>query len=177
LKEPTKGQIQDYWNSARGLKNFAQKRGVLLEDGWITGVDTAVWLFGFEPLISKVVDSPDFVEELLDIIYQWEKPRLELFLEEKVDLIVHSGWYEMPHLWSPHLYRQFIKPIIVKEVNLTHSAGIPFCYILTAGVSLILEDLLEIGADVVRGVDPIQGKDNLAFIKEEIGNRICVWGV
>jgi len=70
LKEPTKSQIQDYRNSAKDLKNFAQKRGVLLEGGWITGVDTAVWLFGFEPLICKSVDSPDFVEELLDIIYQ-----------------------------------------------------------------------------------------------------------
>jgi len=176
LRSPTKSQIQKYRNSAQDLRNFAKKRGVLLEGGWITAVDTAVWLFGFEPLIWKAVDNPDFVKELLDIVYQWEKPRLELLLEEKVDLIVHSGWYEMPRMWSPPLFQYFIKPIIIEEVKLAHSAGILYCYILTAGTSLILEDLLEVGVDVLRGVDPIQGKDALTLIKEEIGEQITIWG-
>jgi len=39
-----------------------------------------------------------------------------------------------------------------------------------------LEDLLDIGIDVLRGVDPIQGKDDLAVVKETIGGRIAIWG-
>jgi uroporphyrinogen-III decarboxylase len=147
-----------------------------LESGWITVVDTAVWLFGLEPLIWEAVSDSDFVKELLDIIYQWEKPRLEILLKEEVDLIVHSGWYEMPDLWSPRLFQKFIKPIIAKEVKLAHSAGVPFCYILTRGASLILEDLLETGVDVLRGIDPVQGGDDLASVKEKIGDQITIWG-
>jgi len=176
LKDPTKNQIQRYRNLAKGLRNFARRKGVLLEGGWITAVDTAVWLFGFEPLVWKAVDDPNFVKELLAIVSQWEKPRLELLLEEKVDLVVHSGWYEMPYMWSPRLFRHFIKPIISEEVALTHSAGIPYCYVLTAGTSLIVEDLLDLGIDVLRGVDPIQGKDDLTLIKEKIGDQITIWG-
>ena len=176
LRDPTKAQVKEYQDLAQKLKSFAKKREVLLEGGWITAVDTAVWLFGLRPLIWKAINDPDFVEELLNIICQWEKPRLELLLEEKVDLIVHSGWYEMPHLWSPRLFRKFIKPILSKEIQLTHDAGIPFCYILTAKTSLILEDLLDLGIDVLRGVDPIQGKDDLTLIKEKIGDQITIWG-
>lgn len=176
LRDPTKNQVREYRNLAQELKNFARKRGVLLEGGWITAVDTAVWLFGLEPLIWKAVSDPDFVKELLGRIYQWEKPRLNLLLEEKVDLIVHSGWYEMPDLWSPRLFQKFIKPILAKEVKLTHSAGIPFCYILTRETSLILEDLLEIGVDIIRGIDPVQGGDDLTLVKEKIGDQITIWG-
>ena len=176
LRSPVKHQIDEYKNSSRELRSFANKNNVLLEGGRVFSVDAAVWLFGLDSLILKAIESPDFVEELLSIIYQWQKPRLELLLDERVDLVVHSGWYEMPHLWSPKLFRRLLKPILAKEIQLTHSAGIRFCYILTSGSSLILDDLLEVGVDVLRGVDPIQGHDDLAVIKNKVGNDIAIWG-
>ena len=177
LKEPTGQQIKEYRECSRELKDFAHKKSVLLEGGRVFSADAAVWLFGLDSLILKAIDSPDFVVELLELIYQWQKPRIELLLEEEVDLIIHSGWYEMPHLWSPRLFRQLLKPILAKEIALTHSAGVQFCYILTAGSSLILQDLLELGVDVLRGVDPVQGyNEDLALIKNTIGDRITIWG-
>lgn len=177
LRPPTAGQLAEFRGQARDLRAFAQRHGVLLEGGWVTIVDAAAWLVGLDHLIWHAVDDPDFVAELLEVIYEWERPRLELLLEARVDLVVHSAWYEMPRFWSPRRYRELIEPVLRREVALSHGAGVPFCYILSAGASLIMDDLLDLGVDAVRGVDPVQGHgDEVALIKRTIGSRVAIWG-
>ena len=41
---------------------------------------------------------------------------------------------------------------------------------------MIMDDLLEIGVDAIRGVDPVQGDDDLALIEREAGDKITIWG-
>ncbi len=176
LKDPTRDQIAEFRSTAGKLRDFSHDRGVLLEGGWICLADMAVWIYGMERLIEAAIDDPGFVRELLQFVFEWERPRLELLLEEKVDVLVHSAWYEMPRFWSPRLYREFIKPLLAEEVKLAHGAGVPFTYILTAGSSMIMDDLLEIGVDAIRGVDPIQGDDDLALIEQKAGDKITIWG-
>jgi len=67
--------------------------------------------------------------------------------------------------------------VLKKEVELVHQAGAKFGYIMTSGVMPLLDDFLELGIDVLIGVDPIQGKGtDLRLLKESLGGRICLWG-
>lgn len=175
--DPSSEQIREFREQAAVIRRFADSNEIVVEGGWISVVDTAVWLCGMEPLLWKAADDPSFVSELFEIILSSERTRIELLLAEGVDLITHSGWYEMPHFWSPALYRRLIKPILAQEVEMCRAADAHFCYILTAGSSLVADDLLEIGISSIRGIDPVQGLEkDLSQLKRTLGSQIALWG-
>jgi len=102
---------------------------------------------------------------------------MEIYLEEGIDLLVRRAWYESTDLWSPSLYRKFFFPLLKKEVELVHQVGAKFGYIMTSGIMPLLNDFLELGIDVLIGVDPLEGKGtNLKLLKERLGEKICLWG-
>ena len=173
---PTADQIAEFREEAKAVKSFADQRGVLVEGGWIAVADAAVWLCGVQPLLTAAMDDPQYVQVLLEFLYDWQRPRIEMLLEAGVDVISHRGWYETTRFWSPRLYRQLIKPLLKQEIDLTHSAGKKYLYIHTAGTAPLLDDLLDLGIDVLWGVDPVQGDADLKLFKEKLGGRVCLWG-
>lgn len=174
--EPTAPEIEAFREEARTLKQFADGNGVLVEGGWISGGDGAVWLCGVTSLALQMTDDPGFVEELLDILLRWQLRRTELLLDVGVDTLVYRAWYEMPDFWSLWGYRRFLKPIIGRHIELAHQAGVPFTYILTKGVMPLRFDFLDLGIDSLWGVDPVQDKADLAVLKQDIGDQVCLWG-
>ena len=176
LTPPSAEQVESFKERARPLEAFAKDHGVLVEGGWINVGDAAIWLCGVEPLLTAAMDDPGFVEELLRILYDWQRPRIELLLEEGIDVLAHRGWYESTAFWSPGLYRRLLKPLVRKEVELAHDAGVKFSYIMTTGVMPLVEDFLDLGIDILWGVDPVQGDADLPVLKEKLGETVCLWG-
>jgi uroporphyrinogen-III decarboxylase len=176
LQEPTMAQVRDFRGRAAILRNEAQRLNIVLEGGWSALGDAALWLLGTEALLIEQMDRPDLVEELLEIICQWELKRIELLLEEGVDVIVHSAWYESTNFWSPRTFRRLVKPRLKRLVNLTHQAGSLFSYIITSSWLPIADDLIEVGIDSLVGVDPVQDRVNLEKVKQQIGGKVCLWG-
>lgn len=190
--EPTASDISTFRERANKLKRFADQKGLLVSGGWrfsfalekgidrdggTMGADALLWLCGVENAILLAMDEPETIEELLEIISKWNRKRMEIYLEEGVDLIVRRAWYESTDLWSPSLYRKFIFPLLKKEIELTHQAGTKFGYIMTSGVMPLLDDFLKLGIDVLIGVDPLEGKGtDLKIIKKRLGGKICLWG-
>jgi uroporphyrinogen-III decarboxylase len=176
LCEPTASQIKAFRRMADQLRKDARRLGVVLEGGWTALGDAALWLLGTEQLLLLQMDTPDFVAELLDVVCRWELRRLELLLDEGVEVIVHSAWYESTDFWTPKNYRQLLKPRLKRLVDLTHQAGALFSYIITTSWQALANDLVDIGIDSLMGVDPVQGKADLAESKRCLGGRMCLWG-
>lgn len=191
FSEPTKDDILNFREKAKKLKRLAQNRGLLVSGGWRSdgpemginrdagtmGADALMWLCGVERMLLWAMDEPEIIEELLEIISNWNIKRIKVYLEEGIDLLIKRAWYESTDLWSSSLYRKLIFPLLKKEVDLTHQAGTKFGYIMTSGVMPLLDDLLNSGIDVLIGVDPVQGRGtNLKELKEKLGGRICLWG-
>ena len=176
LAEPSAGQIAEFRVGAAQLRREAQRLGVLLEGGWSALGDSAVWLLGMERVLLLQMDQPEFLEELLDLLCAWEARRMEWLIEEGVEALVHSAWYENTDFWTPRSYRRLLKPRLVRLVRLAHEAGVRFNYIITNSWAPLMPDFLEIGFDSILGVDPVQGKANLPEVKTRIGQRICLWG-
>jgi hypothetical protein len=183
--DPTDEDITWFRERAKVLKEFASKRGLLVSGGWeptsgdggCMGIDGLMWLCGIKEAVLTSIDRPELFEELVGIVHRWNLKRMEIVLEEGVDLIVKRAWYESTDFWSPGLYRRYMFPPLQKEVELTHQAGAKFGYIITSGFMPILDQIIEAGVDVLIGVDPVQGKGvELEPLKERSRGKLCLWG-
>lgn len=176
LMLPTEDVIQEFQEAARRAKAFARERDLLVSGGMGVGADMAGWLCGLQNLIYLTVDDPAFVEELMQLIAAWNLQRMGIVLDTGIDMWVRRGWYESCDFWSPRLYRRFILPHLKQEVELAHSHGVKFGYILTRGAMPLLDMILEAKVDVLIGVDPVMGGVDLRVMKEKAGSRMCLWG-
>lgn len=191
FSEPTAGDISLFHEQANKLKKFAANKGLLVSGGWTyfssekgidkdggtMGADALMWLCGIEKALLLAMDEPETIKEFLQIISEWNIKRMEVYLEEGIDILIKRAWYESTDLWSPSLYHKFIFPLLKKEIELVHQAGAKFGYIMTSGIMPLLNDFLELGIDVLIGVDPVQGKGtDLKLLKERVDGRICLWG-
>jgi len=191
FSQPTANDISAFREQANTLEKFAVNRGLLVSGGWrnssvekgidkdggTMGADAVMWLCGVEKALLLAMNEPDIMEELLQIISEWNMKRMEIYLNENINLLIRRAWYEGTDLWSPSLYHRFMFPILKKEIELVHQAGAKFGYIMTSGIMPLLDDFLKLGIDVIIGVDPIQGKGtNLKLLKEKLGGKICLWG-
>ena len=183
--DPTDEDVARFKEEVKLLKGFASKRELLVSGGWeptsgdggCMGVDGLMWLCGIEEAILLSMDKPQLFEELVQIVHRWNLKRMEIVLEEGVDLIVKRAWYEGTDFWSPSLYRRYMFPALKREAEIAHQAGALFGYIITSGFMPILDQIIEAGVDVLIGVDPVQGKGvELEKLKEKAKGKLCLWG-
>jgi hypothetical protein len=176
LQMPTKEQIKDFREYSAEVMRFAENQGVLVEGGWVEWVDAVLWLVGIDKLIFSQVDNPAFLEQLLEVLWQYEQKRLAILLEEKVDTIIHRGWYHGTEFWMPYFYREHIKPLLKKEIDLVHEAGKKYTLICTKDYSVYYDDFTELGIDNLWGVDPLDDCVDPSEIKVKLGGTVCLWG-
>ena len=176
LADPDTEQLAAFREKAKSYRRFAEERQVLLEGAYVSLGDTVAWLTGPQNLIYACEDDPEYVADLLEVIWRWHVRQIEILLDEGVEVILHRGWYEIPDFWGVKNYRQFLKPLLCKEAEMVHQAGAKFSYIMTKGIMPLLDDFLEIGIDVLWGPDPVQGEADLPALAEKLKGRMCVWG-
>ena len=176
-RPPTKEQLSRFRETIGRMKALDRERGILIEGGWVRLGDMLYWLLGAEGVIWAQADQPDLVNALLDRVMAWEGIRIELLLDAGVDIITQRAWYESTDIWGVAGFRRFIKPRLKKVIDLVHSAGRKFSYICTTGLRPRLDDLVDLGVDVLWGVDPVQDLTaDLQLFKNKVGERICLLG-
>jgi len=194
LLQPSDEEIRTFRKESKKIKEFASDKGLLVCGGWNSwakrkddeiygtdygtmGIDALMWLCGAVKPLYWAYDEPDFLEELIEMIAVWNRKRMEIYLDEGVDLLIKRAWYESTDFWSPALYERFIAPILKNDVELTHQAGAKFGYIITSGMMPLMENFIDIGIDVIIGVDPVQGRGtDLSLLKEKATGKVCLWG-
>jgi len=197
LQPPSDVDVNGFLQESSCRKRFADDHGFLLHGGWrgerwligedtnLVGVDygtgsvvdTLMWLCGgTEPLMWSY-DQPDFLRELIALVDDWNRSRLEVHLRARPDVVFRRAWYEGTDFWSPALYREFILPTVRRDVDLVHQAGARYAYIITTGMMPVADLILEAGVDVIVGVDPGMGKGTaLAEVRQKLGGKVGLWG-
>ncbi len=176
LPDPSPEQMAEFQRRAEELRQAAQRLGVVLDGGWVALGDAAMWLCGMQRILYGQMDEPEFIEQVLDVILEWELKRLDLLLESGIDVLVHMAWYESTDFWSPRTFRRLLRPRLQVEIDRCHAHGVKFRYIITRSWQPYCNDLLEMGIDCLTGVDPVQDKLDLARVKSQIGEKICLMG-
>ncbi len=176
LAAPGPGQLAIFRQRAAELRQHARRLGVALDGGWVALGDAAMWLCGMERILYGQMDDPAFIEGVLDTLHEWEMQRIELLLAEDIDVLVHMAWYETTDFWTPRNYRKFLKPRLQAEIDCAHAAGVKYRYIITKAWKPYRKDFIEMGIDCLTGVDPVQDTIDLAEVKAEIGEQMCLMG-
>jgi len=177
LLPPQEQDIAQFKMEAQEALTFVEQHQVLLAGGWGIGMDMANWLCGMENLMILMMEQPGFVYGLLEMIYVWNKNRMEVVLSAPVDLYIRRAWYEGCDFVTPRFYQSVILPRLKAEVELAHEHGAKFGYICSSGTKPMLDFYTEAGIDVLIGIDPIEGTHtDMPMIKEKLGKRVCLWG-
>jgi len=122
------------------------------------------------------VDNPAFVQQFLTVIENWNRQRMELMLEEGVDLFVRRAWYENADFWLPSQYRRFLFPALRRDAEMTHQAGTKFGYLMSCTSMPLVDMMIDAGVDVLIGIDPAQDRTmDLRVLKQKTAGKMCVW--
>jgi hypothetical protein len=197
LTAPADDDVRAFLAEGKRRKRFADDQGLLLAGGWrgersvpgedeylvganfgtVSVVDTLMWLCGGTEPLLWAHDQPEFLGELIGILEEWNRARLEVHLEAGVDIVFRRAWYEGTDFWSPRLYREFVLPTVRRDVELAHEAGVRYAYIITTGMMPVADLILEAGVDVIVGIDPGQGKGTtLQEVRDSVGGKVGLWG-
>ena len=123
-----------------------------------------------------MVLNPGFVEDLLDALMHYYMAAIDQVVTYDVDAC-HFGddWGSaQAPLMGPHHWRRFVKPRMAQMFARVKDAG-KFVFLHSDGnLSLIFEDLIEIGLDVYNPLQP--ELLDIYAVKKEYGDRLCFWG-
>jgi len=174
LVPPTEQEVDTFRREAEPVREFAETHDLLITGGWGVGADLVGWMYGLEKMVFAAFDQPEFLRELLEIIAEWNRSRMEVVLDAGIDLYIKRAWYENCDFWTPAAYREFLYPILKKDVELAHKKDTLFGYIITSNCMPLLEMFAEIGIDVIIGVDPAQW--DLSATKKRLDGNVALWG-
>jgi len=177
LSQPDDADVAAFRRRAKAVKKIAVAHNLQTAGAYVMMGDMANWLAGLEQLLMATVDAPDFVHGLLDIIEGWNKPFIELSIEEGADLIVRRGWYENADFWSPRMYREFLFPGLKRQAERVHSRGAKFGYLVSCSSMPLIDMMMESGVDVLLGIDPAQDRMmDYELLKKKTASKMALWG-
>lgn len=140
-------------------------------------MDMANWLCGMQNLMILMLEQPQFVSHILEMIHQWNLRRMEVVLSGGIDLYIRRAWYEGCDFVVPKFYQREIMPRLKAEAALAHEHNVKFGYICSSGTKPMLDFYQEAGIDVLIGIDPVQGSyTDMPLMKKKIGESVCLWG-
>ena len=142
----------------------------------MVGTDALAWLSGVTAPLYWAYDDPGLCEEIIDLVATSDRHQAQLHREAGAELMIERAWYSGAELWSPTLFHRSMVPMLREKITLTHEAGAKFGYISTAGSMPFLDELLDLGIDVLVGVDPVQDQwMDLDDLIHRSRGRMCLW--
>jgi len=120
--------------------------------------------------------DPEFSVELLDRILEIQLVLIHRF----IDLGVDGGYFgddygaQKNMLFSPQMWRKFIKPRLAQMFAPFKEAGLPVLMHSDGQIQAIIPDLIEIGLTVLNPVQP-EVLDH-SWLKSTFGNNLAYYG-
>lgn len=145
---------------------------VLQHPSFLRGIDNLMLDMAADPEIAHYLMDrfTEFYLEYFDRMLTAAGGRIDI-LRQADDLGTQESLF-----FSPEMFRTYIKPRAAKFVELAHSHGAKFMFHSCGAIMPLIDDLIEIGVDIL---DPLQaaakGMDP-RVLKERFGDRICLHG-
>lgn len=174
LTPPSVNAVAAFHADAQPALDFAHEHDLLVVGGWGVGADLIGWVYGLQNMIYASYDQPAMVGDLLALIADWNRCRMEVVLSAGVNLYIKRAWYENCDFWTPKMWKKLIFPILKADADLAHARGALFGYLITAHCMPLLDFIAEAGVDVLVGVDPAQW--DLPAAKKKLAGKVCLWG-
>jgi len=122
LADPTAEQMANYRARMQQVRAFADREEVLVQ-GWSGfGMDLVAWLCGVEFAVMAAMTRPDFFQELIDIVADFDRRRTEILLDVGGSTWWLSAAVQLTDFWSPRLFKHFLQPILAQLAGMAHAA-------------------------------------------------------
>ncbi len=148
--------------------------GSLFEQSW--------YLRGYPELLTDFMINKDFAHALFRKVLDVRKRHAEIYLGEVGEYldVIQVGddiaTQEAPTM-SPALYREMVKPYQTELFQFIKERTPAKLYYHSCGtVSPLVEDLIEIGVDVLNPIQVSANQMDPADLKRRFGDRIAFWG-
>jgi hypothetical protein len=174
LAPPTSAEIDALRKESEPVIQFARKHDLPVLGGWGVGADMIGWIYGLENMVYAVIDQPELIRNMLQMISEWNQARMRSLMEIGVDIYIKRAWYETCNFWSPKTFEKFLLPILREETDLAHQYGVKFGYVSTDKVPPLFPLLVDSDIDVLIGIDP--HTFDLPQVKSALGGKVCLWG-
>lgn len=133
-------------------------------------------LRGMEDLLIDMVTAPEFVEELLDTICEYNLKLIDIALDYPFD-IIHFGddWGQQKGLiMGPDHWRKFVKPRVARMYERARSKGRFVSQHSCGDIHELFPDLIDIGLNVYQTFQP--EIYDVTAVKREFGGDLTFWG-
>lgn len=176
-RPPNPGRDELYEHAGRTIREFGGEY-------WIAGTvvmtifETAWALRGYEQLLMDFVAAPDLAEEILEIALGYHRAAAERLTRMGVDMIWLGDdiGHQSGLVMSPRHWRRYLKPRMAGLISLlkTINPGLVVAYHTDGCVYDVIRDLIEIGVDVLNGVQP--SCMDPVTLKRHFGEELSFWG-
>jgi hypothetical protein len=177
LFQPLSGPLLDRWREdALFAKREAEKRQTIFLARRTYCGSALVWLTDVQESICTFKTDPGFVEELLEIIHEWQMATLARALEIGVDVVTRFGYYDIPDFWGRRYFDRYLRPRMDAEADLVHAAGALLSQQQSEGLTQQADIYKAMKVDLFRDIDPVQGGEDMALLKRELGPSKTLMG-
>jgi len=182
------GELDDYpWPTAdlwdySMIRDQAQANQDYFVGAHSRGIFEISWfLRGFDGFMMDLAMNPDQANAVMDHVEAYLVERTRRILEAGAGLI---HWMEYNDdvggqggmLMSPDMWRKFIKPRMAGFIRMCNSYGARIRYHSCGGVIPIIDDLIEIGVDILNPVQTLAKGMEPGALKRDFGDRITFDG-
>lgn len=155
-------------------KSIAEASGKFLLGGYhLSGFAILTSLRGFENAMMDLYWERENFTKLLDRIAEFEMNIAQQYIDLGVDGIAfYDDWGSQSGLMiSPKLWREIFKPVYKRQFDAIHQAGKKVYFHCCGDIKAILDDLIEIGADVLNlnqpDIFPIE------YLSQKYRGKVC----
>lgn len=159
-----------------GQKKLADEYGVITYAGCGMGLTSGLQLFGAEQGVALSMDRPEVIERFLEIEHQATMKRAELLAEWGVDVICRNGFYETMDFWSPRQVKQWLVPLIDREIEVMKSGGSAVVYTVCTGIMPMLDVLADWDFDGYNSIEPVLTGQDMEEVAAKLCPRHSIWG-
>jgi len=140
------------------------------------------FLRGFSQYLMDMVLNPGLIEAIMDRVLEIFMERTRSIMSEIGDLIDvvyvadDLGAQNGP-LFSPQTYRQLLKPRQKKLFEkIKRGNDVKILYHTCGSVIEFIDDLAEVGVDILNPVQTSAAGMDPKVLKERFGRKVCFWG-
>lgn len=139
------------------------------------------FLRGTDTLMIDLMTDPEMAGYLLDRFTDFYLGFFERMLDAaggRIDILRQADdlGTQRALLFSPELFRTWFMPRIARFVDLAHSYGAVFMFHSCGAIVPVIEDLIEIGVDILDPLQALAEGMEPGFLKSRFGGRICLHG-
>lgn len=145
--------------------------------GLVTGPKLPYLARGIEGYIIDLYRNYDLAKRFMEMNTQYDIEVGKRLIELGVDLIAITGdiAYKGGPLVSMKHFKKVFMPAIKECTNVFHKKGVLVIKHSDGYLQPLLSDLVSTGIESIQSFEPEAG-NNIARIKAEYGDKICIWG-